>query len=77
MGIEIAAVAEPVLSLAEGLLRNDRSGLFSSLYILRIRSGAHNDLLRQDVFNRALEVLSMSPAWSLPGWNLGADVFAP
>ena len=33
--IEIAAVA--------ALLRNDISGLFSFLYILRIRSGARND----------------------------------
>ena len=33
--IEIAAVA--------ALLRNDVSGLFSFLYILRIRSGARND----------------------------------
>jgi len=40
---EIAAVAEFILSEAEGLLRNDVSGLFSFLCILRIRSGARND----------------------------------
>jgi hypothetical protein len=43
--IEIAAVAE--------LLRNDIRGLFSFLCILRIRSGARNDILRTNVFYRA------------------------